>query len=110
MAGVITGLLPAGFLHLCLTFGGRTASGRIVKVAGSQAGSSTTMIEPVNITPVYPPPTDNIRIPVITEVTCSDFYPVRLTDITLAHDTVINFTLTQKNPLPYKTQPTIFRC
>jgi hypothetical protein len=50
--------------------------------------------------PVTPPTevplSEHYRFPVVTSVTCDNYYPVRLTDITIAADTVIDFELTLK--------------
>ena len=56
------------------------------------------------IPPVTPTISAASRFPVITGVTCQGYYTVRLTDITIGKDTVINFELAQKQPLPFKTK------
>ena len=45
-----------------------------------------------------------MKIPVITTVSCYNYYPVRLTDITISRDTTIDFEIIQKDALPFKTQ------
>ena len=53
--------------------------------------------------PVIAPPSGQFRFQVITAVTCDNYYPVRLTDITIAKDTIIDFELTLKQEMPFKT-------
>jgi hypothetical protein len=55
------------------------------------------------IPPVIEPAPGKFRIPIIATVTCQNYYPVRLTDITIASDTIIDFELAMKQALPFKT-------
>jgi len=93
--------VSAGLYIYALTFKGRSYSGRLVKSATSGSISSGSGLEPVMLPPDEPLPDISLRFPVSAEVTAADYYPVRLTDITLARDTVIDFVLAQKNPMPF---------
>jgi len=93
----------AGIYIYAITFKGNTKSGKLIKVTWFSKGSSGTSLEPVMMPPVTPVIQGKIRIPVITGVTCQDYYPVRLTDIIIGRDTAINFELMQKQALPFKT-------
>ena len=93
----------AGFYIYSVTFNGKTLSGKLIKAAGFSTFSSATAIEPVMMPPVIAPITERRRIPVVTNVTCQDFYPIRLTDIMIGRDTIIDFELTIKQALPFKT-------
>jgi len=92
-----------GFYFYAITFNGKTKSGKIIKAAGFSSYSAGTALEPVMMPPEIPVTSVSRRISVVTNVTNQDYYPVRLTDISIARDTVINFELTRKQPLPYKT-------
>ena len=91
----------AGMYIYSLTFKGRSYSGRLVKSSASGALSSGSGLEPVMLPPDEPLPTPSLRFPVTAEVTAEGYYPVRLTDITLARDTVIDFVLTRKHAMPF---------
>jgi len=92
-----------GFYVYAITFKGKTYSGRLIKVAGvSSYSEGTALIPVVTELPTLPPPATT-RFKVVTTVICNDYYPVRLTDITIGRDTVINFELARKNVLPFKT-------
>ncbi len=93
----------AGLYFFAITFRGKTWSGRLVKAAGFSSYSAGTALEMMMLPPVTVPPSVSVRIPVITNVSCTDYYPVRFTDITIGRDTVINFELTRKQALPFKT-------
>jgi hypothetical protein len=93
----------AGFYMYAISFKGETRSGKIIKASGPTSSTTGTTLEPVMIPPVTAPPSGRIRISVITGVTCQNYYPVRLTDITIGSDTIINFELLQKQALPFKT-------
>lgn len=92
-----------GFYFFALTFQGKTWSGRLVKMAGVSNYSAGTALEMIMMPPATPPPSGSPRIPVVAGVTNPDFYPVRLTDITIARDTVIDFELCRRQNLPFKT-------
>jgi hypothetical protein len=94
---------PQGLYIYAITFMGKTRSGKLIKAAGFSSYSAGTALEPVMLPPLTPPPAGKLRIPVITSVTCQDYYPLRLTDITIAQDTVINFEITLKQQMPFKT-------
>lgn len=91
-----------GLYIYAITFKGKTYSGRIVKAAGFDACTGSSGLEPVMMPPGQPVPEGDLRFPVITEVKASDYYPVRLTDITIARDTVIDFVLSPRQSLPFK--------
>ena len=92
-----------GLYIYAITFRGKTYSGRIIKTAGYSSGSSGSALEPVMMPPVTTPPSTPVKIPVIAKVTCVNYYPLRLTDIVLRRDTIIDFELSLIPSLPYKT-------
>jgi len=92
-----------GFYFYAITFKGKTISGKLIKASGFSSYSAGTAIEPDMMPPVVMPVSGQIRFPVVTSVTCDTYYPVRLTDITIGRDTVINFELTLKQDVPFRT-------
>jgi hypothetical protein len=92
-----------GYYAYAITFKGVTRSGRLVKAGGGTNISSGTSLEPVMRPPIPPEEHISRRIFPVTNVTHTGYYPVRLTDISLAGDTLINFDLTLKQILPFKT-------
>lgn len=100
-SGQNNGPMSAGLYIYAITFRGRSYSGRLVKATGEASVSSGSGLEPVMLPPETPVQETSLRFPVTAEVIAADYYPVRLTDITLARDTVIDFVLTQKNILPF---------
>lgn len=92
-----------GFYFYTVTFEGKTFSGKIIKASGFSTYSAGTAIEPDMMPPVIIPFSGQIRFPVVTSVASNNYYPVRLTDITIGRDTVIDFELTLKQELPFKT-------
>ena len=92
-----------GYYIYAITFKGKTSSGRIVKVGDQSSYSAGTGLEPIMLPPVTTAPPGGYRFPVITTVNCDNYYPVRFTDITIARDTIIDFTLAPKQDLPFKT-------
>jgi hypothetical protein len=94
-----------GFYVYAITFKGKTWSGRMIKAAGVSSYSSGTILEPVMLQETVTNPTSGIiKVPVVTSVTCFNYYPVRLTDIIIRNDTTIDFEIVQKDALPFKTQ------
>ena len=93
----------SGFYVYTISFKGETRSGKLIKVTGFSTYSAGTALVPVMMPPVTPVIPGKIRFPVITGVTCQDYYPIRLTDITIGRDTTINFELVKKQALPFKT-------
>jgi hypothetical protein len=93
----------SGFYIYTIAFKGTYKSGKLIKVTGFSTFSAGTSLEPVILPHVAPDVSGSIRIQVITAVTCQDYYPIRLTDITIGRDTTINFELTEKQALPFKT-------
>lgn len=91
-----------GYYIYSLTFRGKTSSGKLVKVEGRSTYSAGTGLEPIMLPPEVSDPPGPRRISVITTVECDKYYPVRLTDITLACDTVIDFELARSQELPFK--------
>ncbi len=91
-----------GIYVYALTFKGRTFSGRLVKIAGASSYSSPAGLEPVMMPPQPPQTEETMRFRVITQVSKTNFYPVRLTDITISQDTTIDFVLCPKQSLPFK--------
>ncbi len=92
-----------GFYIYAITFGGKTKSGRLIRAEGFSSFSAGTSLEPVMVEPVIIGQSGRRRFRVVTEVTCDNYYPVRLTDISLSRDTVINFELTRIREIPFKT-------
>lgn len=92
-----------GFYVFAITFQGKTWSGRMIKAAGISAYSAGSMLEPVMV-----PPSgtiiddDEINIPVITTVTCAGYSSIRLTDIVIRHDTIVDFRMIGKDALPFR--------
>ena len=95
--------MRSGFYFYAVTFKGKTISGKLVKAPGYSIYSAGTAIEPDMMPPVIVPFTGQIRFPVITAVECDNYYPVRLTDITISKDTIIDFELALKQEVPFKT-------
>jgi hypothetical protein len=93
-----------GFYFFAITFKGKTWSGRLVKAAGFSTYSAGSGLEQDMMPPVTSIPGVRSGIPVITNVTCNGYYPVRLTDITIARDTVIDFYLSGKKEFPFRTE------
>jgi len=93
-----------GFYVYALSFMGKTISGRIIKVAGASSYSAGSMLEPVMIPPSVPSDPGSLQIPVITTVICDNYYSVRLTDIVIRQDTIIDFKILEKEALPFKVQ------
>ena len=93
----------SGYYIYSITFKGVTRSGKLIKFTGFSTFSEAASLVPAMLPPVTPPSQGNIRVPVITGVTCQDYYPVRLTDISIGRDTVINFELGKKQAIPFKT-------
>ncbi len=92
-----------GFYIYVLEFRGQTVSGKLIKAPGFAVFSDRTALEPVMIPPSTSTPGSRIRLKITTTVSCTGYYPVRLTDITIARDTVIDFELTPRQELPFKT-------
>ena len=92
-----------GLYIYTVSFRSSTRSGKLIIAGNFLSSLSGTIIEPVMVAPQLPAPTRSIRIKVITNVTNPEYYPVRLTDISVSGDTILNFELTRKQPLPFKT-------
>jgi flagellar hook assembly protein FlgD len=92
-----------GFYIYTISFNGETRSGKLIKIGSPSVSSSGTALVPVMLPPVTPPSSTDISLSVVTTVTCQGYYPVRLTDITISRDTVINFQLAGLQALPFKT-------
>jgi hypothetical protein len=93
-----------GFYIYAITFKGKTWSGRLVRISVVPSSSSGSFMEPVMMPPLPPVPPATLNIPVIATVKCDNFYTVRLTDIVIRNDTVIDFELSGILTLPFKTQ------
>lgn len=96
--------VPQGLYIYAISIKGETKSGRIIKISGEGSPSSFSAIEPVIIPSQPHPSSDDFRLNVLTTVNCNNYYPVRLTDITILRDTIIDFELAGMRNLPYKTQ------
>ena len=94
--------MSPGLYIYALTFKGRTYSGRLVKTSRGAALTSGSSLEPVMMPPEISLPEPSYRFPVTSEVIASQYYPVRLTDITLARDTIIDFILSPRSAMPFK--------
>jgi hypothetical protein len=93
-----------GIYIYAITFKGITLSSKIIKSAGFSAFSSATTLEPVTLPPVIPPATTpELKVPVITKLNCTGYYPVRITDIVIRRDTTIDFMVARMEEIPYKT-------
>jgi len=93
-----------GLYIYSLVFRGKTFSGRLLKYSADAGSNPVSVLEPVNIPNIAPASSGLYRIPVITTVTCDNYYPVRLTDIVISRDTIIDFQLCASQSIPYKTQ------
>jgi hypothetical protein len=93
-----------GYYIYAITFKGKTWSGRLVRSSISNSAPSGTSLEPIMMPPVPPSVSGSFHIPVTTSVTCKDYYPVRLTDIVISRDTIVDFELAKSQFLPFKTQ------
>ncbi len=101
--------MSPGLYIYALTFKGRTYSGRLVKASGGGSFSSGSGLEPVMMPPEVSLPDPGYRFGVTSEVTALHYYPVRLTDVTLANDTIIDFVLSPKNTMPFRYRGAILR-
>lgn len=93
-----------GLYLYTISFGGKSWSGRLLKYSSECSTSAVSTLEQVQIPKVMPAPEGTYRIPVITTVTCRDYYPVRLTDITVGRDTIIDFEIFASREIPFRTQ------
>ena len=91
-----------GLYFYAITFRGRTYGGRLVRAAGVSSYSAHTGLEPVMMPQESAPAETRLRFPVISQVTKTGYYPVRLTDITVARDTIIDFVMASEQALPFK--------
>jgi hypothetical protein len=93
-----------GLYIYALTFKGSVYSAKFIKSVGYSAFSSATTLEAITLPPVVPPAGNGtIHLPVITKVDCQAYYPVRLTDIVIRQDTVIDFVIARIEEVPFKT-------
>jgi hypothetical protein len=94
-----------GIYIYAISFKGNTLSSKIIKAAGYSGFSSETTLEPVDLPPVMPPADPApIAVKVITNVNCSGFYPLRITDIVIRRDTTIDFIIARMEEIPFKAQ------
>ncbi len=91
-----------GFYIYTISFNGESRSGKLIKIKTLAQVSSGTMLIPVMLPPATLPPSETISLSMITTVTCEGYYPVRLTDISISRDTIINFQLAELQSLPFK--------
>ena len=92
-----------GMYIYTILFSGKSWSGRLVKYSSGPSLSAVSVLEQIQIPSAVPSLPDSYRIPVITLVTCRDYYPVRLTDITIGRDTTINFEICSSSEIPFTT-------
>ncbi len=93
-----------GLYIYTISFGGKSWSGRLLKYSSETASSAVSTLEQIQIPNTAPVASGTYRIPVVAGVTCKDYYPVRLTDITISRDTIIDFEITASLAIPFKTQ------
>jgi len=96
-----------GIYVFAITFKGKTWSSKIIKSVGYSSFASSTTLEPVMLPPVMPPVnpgSPNVKVPVITTLECTGYYPERITDLVISRDTVINFVIGKTEEIPFKTQ------
>ena len=91
-----------GFYVYGITFKGKTYGGRLIKAEGYSSYDAETGLQPIDIPPESTTTTTTFRLPVIAQVTKSGYYPVRMTDITVETDTVIDFHLALRQEMPFK--------
>ena len=92
----------AGLYIYAITFQGRTWSGRLLKAYGFSSFSAGNALQSVTVETPSIPPSGTLRIKTVTSVTCQSYYPIRLTDITIGRDTIIDFELDRVQAIPYK--------
>ncbi len=92
-----------GLYIYTIVFSGRSWSGRLVKYSSGSSLSAVSTLEQVQIPAAGPSAGGSYRVPVITMVSCRDYYPVRLTDITIGRDTTINFEICASVAIPFNT-------
>ncbi len=80
-----------GLYIYTISFNGKSWSGRLLKYSSETSSSAVSTLEQIQIPNTAPVSSGSYRIPVIAGVTCKDYYPVRLTDITISRDTIIDF-------------------
>jgi hypothetical protein len=102
-------LQVGGYYIYAVSFKGKTLSGRLVKTPGisiisGPSGPSGIELDMSADDPDIKP--DGYRIPVIAKGQKDGYYTVRLTDISLAQDTIIDFVLQPVIKIPYKTNDT----
>jgi hypothetical protein len=96
-------LQVGGYYIYAVSFRGKTLSGRLVKTPGISVISGPSGIELV-MSPDDPGiQPDGYRIPIIAQGQKDGYYTLRLTDISLARDTIIDLMLQPKINIPYKT-------
>ena len=92
----------AGLYIYALTFGNKTVSGRIILTGSNNRGEGLAYIEPFMIPEAYP---ENNTVPHILEaeatVTADGYHTLRHTGISFVSDTIINFTMSPLDNMPY---------
>jgi hypothetical protein len=98
--------VAGGYYIYAISFKGKTISGRLVKTPGIDFFSYPSGIEMTmpSDDPVIQP--DGYRIPIIAMGQKDGYYTLRLTDITLAQDTTIDFVLQSEISQPFTTTDT----
>jgi hypothetical protein len=91
-----------GFYIYVITFKGKKYSGRLIKASGYSTFAAANALETIQVSGSDPVTTGTLRIPVITNVDCKDYFPLNYTDIVLKRDTIIDFVLSKKSSLPFK--------
>ncbi|HEX2975509.1 MAG TPA: T9SS type A sorting domain-containing protein [Bacteroidales bacterium] len=96
--------LPGGFYIYAITSSGFTQSGRLVKLISSGASGVVSSIEQMMLPPAQQDNDRPVKLNVITSVSKNGYYPVRLTDITVNGDTLIDFVVSEINRIPFRSQ------
>ncbi|MGB8491813.1 MAG: T9SS type A sorting domain-containing protein [Bacteroidales bacterium] len=92
-----------GFYFYAITFRGTTKSGKLVKAQGFSSYSAGLSLAPDMMPPIEQPSPGQFSLPVVTSVSCDNYYPLRFTDISIRKDTTIDFELTIKQLMPFRT-------
>lgn len=98
--------VAGGYYVYAITFMGNTVSGRLVKTPGIDYFSYPSGIEMTMPSDDPGIQQDGYRIPVTALGQKNGYYTLRLTDITLAQDTTIDFVLQSIISQPFKTTDT----
>ena len=93
---------PAGLYLYSVSFKGRTISGKLLKTAVVSSFSSSSGIEYSMPLPVFSE-NDEFSVPVIVTVNKDGYHTLRLTDISITQDTIMDFMIRPSVAQPFKT-------